>query len=66
MVVLSTNLAYGIAPAAGIVLALGWFLYVAARYDNHTGSCFMLAVLVVLVIAVLTALVGFLALPGRY
>ena len=58
--------AYAIAPVAAVGLALAWFLYLAARFDNHTGSCFMLAVLVVLVIAVLTALVVFLGLFGRY
>ena len=52
-----------VAPAAGVLLGLGWFLFLAARYDNHTGSCFMVAVLVVIVIAALTFLMALAALP---
>jgi len=58
--------AWALAPAVAVVLTLAWFLYLAARFDNHTGSCLMLAVLVVLVFAILTTLVGFLSLFGRY
>ena len=66
VVALSMILAYAMAPIAAAALAIAWFLYFAARFDNHTGSCLMLAVLVVLVIAILTTLVAFLGLFGRY
>ena len=51
--------------ALGVLVGLAWFLLLAARFDNHTGSCFMVAVLVVLVLATLAMLVGFLALFAR-
>jgi heme/copper-type cytochrome/quinol oxidase subunit 4 len=49
----------------GVAVGLAWFLFLAARFDNHTGSCFMVAVLVVLVLATLATLMGFLALFAR-
>lgn len=61
----SVLLAMRAAPAAGVLLGLGWFLLLAARFDNHTGSCFMIALLVVIVVATLAMLVGFLALFAR-
>jgi hypothetical protein len=54
-----------IVGALGVLVGLAWFLFLAARFDNHTGSCFMVAVLVVLVLATLAMLVGFLALFAR-
>ena len=50
-------------PLAGVLAGLGWFLFLAARYDNHTGSCFMVAVLVVIVIATMAFLLALAALP---
>jgi hypothetical protein len=50
---------------AGVAVGLAWFLFLAARFDNHTGSCFMIAVLVVVVLATLAMLMGFLALFAR-
>jgi heme/copper-type cytochrome/quinol oxidase subunit 4 len=51
-------------PAAGVVLGLGWFLFLAARYDNHTGSCLMVSILAVIVVVVLALLVALAALPS--
>ena len=65
-VVLTLAVAYAVAPVAAVVLAAAWFLYLAARFDNHTGSCLMLAVLALLVVAILAMLVGFLGRFGRY
>jgi hypothetical protein len=48
---------------AGVVVGIGWFLFLAARFDNHTGSCLMIAILVVLVLATLALLVALAALP---
>jgi hypothetical protein len=59
----STAGAFLLAPAAGVLLAIAWFLFLAARYDNHTGSCLMIAILVVIVVAVLAFLVALAALP---
>ena len=47
--------------ALGVVVGLAWFLFLAARFDNHTGSCFMVAVLVVVVLVLLTMLIGMMA-----
>ena len=54
-----------IVGALGVLVGLAWFLFLAARFDNHTGSCFMVALLVVLVLATLAMLVGFMALFAR-
>ncbi|HEX8621264.1 MAG TPA: hypothetical protein VF718_04775 [Allosphingosinicella sp.] len=47
-----------LAAVAGI-LALVW------KYDNWSGSCFMLAILVLIVVAVLLGLILLMALPRR-
>ena len=65
-VLLSMIIGYAIVPVAAVPLAIAGFLYLAARFDNHTGSCLMLAVLVVIAIAILAVLVGFLAVVGRH
>ncbi|HEY0012712.1 MAG TPA: hypothetical protein VGB79_07640 [Allosphingosinicella sp.] len=54
-----------IVGALAVLVGLAWFLFLAARFDNHTGSCFMVAVLVVVVLATLAMLVGFMALFAR-
>jgi len=56
----ATALLFG--PAA-ILLALAWLLVLAAWFDNHTGSCLMIALLFVVVLGVLAFLVGLAALP---
>ena len=61
----STAAAFAFAPAAGVLLGLAWFLVLAAAYDNHSGSCLMVATLVVIVLAILAALVAMTALPLR-
>lgn len=50
-----------ISVAAWLPAAL---LYAAARYDNHTGSCLMLTILMLIVLAVLTLLMVLLAMMG--
>ena len=49
-------------PAAFLV-ALAWLLVLAAWFDNHTGSCLMIAILFTIVVAILAFLVGYAALP---
>jgi len=49
--------------AAAVLLALVWLLVLAAWFDNHTGSCLMVALLFVIVVAVLAFLVALAALP---
>jgi hypothetical protein len=51
-----------VVPWAGLLAGLAWFLLLAARFDNRTGSCFTVAMLVVLVLATLAMLTGFPAL----
>jgi hypothetical protein len=66
----------GIAGAAGTAAAFFWIgpaglviagvvavLALVWRYDNWSGSCFMLSVLVLIVLAVLILLLVLLALP---
>jgi hypothetical protein len=57
--------AFALWPPAGVLVAVGWFQFLAARYDNHTGSCLMVAILIVIVLAILTFLVAMTALPYR-
>lgn len=61
----TTIVAFMVAPPAGALIAVGWFLFLAAYYDNHTGSCLMIAILVVIVLALLALLVAMTALPVR-
>jgi hypothetical protein len=51
-----------VVPWTGLLAGLAWFLLLAARFDNRTGSCFTVAMLVVLVLATLAMLTGFPAL----
>ena len=44
-----------------LLVAIAWALWLVARYDNWTGSCLMLAILLLLVIAILSLLVVLLA-----
>lgn len=49
--------------AGGIVLTVvAWALWLVWRFDNWTGSCFILAILLLLVIIILLMLVVLLAL----
>ena len=48
-------------PAAAVI-ALAMLLWLAWRYDNHTGSLFMAAVLFTLVVLVLVGLLALIAL----
>ena len=45
--------------AVAVMLALVW------KYDNWSGSCFMLAILVLIVVAILLGLILLMALPRR-
>jgi hypothetical protein len=65
LAVVSVVAASLIMGALGVLVGLAWFLFLAARFDNHTGSCFMVAVLFVVVLATLAMLVGFTALFAR-
>lgn len=47
----------------GILLPAA-LLYVVARYDNHSGSCLMITILGLIVLAVLTLLMVLLAMMG--
>ncbi|HEX8061842.1 MAG TPA: hypothetical protein VF535_01360 [Allosphingosinicella sp.] len=50
--------------AAGLVLvAVAGILALVWKFDNWSGSCFMLAILVVIVVAVLLLLIVLMALP---
>jgi hypothetical protein len=61
---LGTILAYLALGAPGAVLcAVGAALWLVWRFDNWTGSCLILATLLLLVLAILTLLVGLAALP---
>ena len=60
---LSIGAAALLSGAAAVLLGLAWLLVLAAWFDNHTGSCLMIAILFVIVVAVLTFLVGLAALP---
>ena len=60
---LTTGATALLAGPAAFLLALLWLLVLAARFDNHTGSCLMIAVLFVLAVAVLAFLVALAALP---
>jgi predicted PurR-regulated permease PerM len=47
------------------LLLLSGLLYGVARYDNHTGSCLTVTILVLIVIAVLLLLMVLLVMLGR-
>jgi hypothetical protein len=59
----STGAAGLLSGAAAVLLALVWLLVLAAWCDNHTGSCLMVALLFVIVVATLAFLVALAALP---
>ena len=46
-----------------ILAAIAAALWLIWRFDNWTGSCLMIAVLLLLVLGVLTLLLGLMALP---
>ncbi|PAX07293.1 hypothetical protein [Sphingomonas lenta] len=46
------------------LLAIAWLLWSVSRIDNHTGSCLMATVLVLIVLAVLALLATGVALPA--
>jgi len=52
-----------IGPPATLFVVVVAVLWLVWRFDNWTGSCLMLAVLLLLVIGILTFLVGMVALP---
>jgi hypothetical protein len=61
---LGATLAYLlIAPPVAIAVIIAGALWLVWRFDNWTGSCMMLAVMLLLVLAALTLLVGLAALP---
>jgi hypothetical protein len=60
---LSTTATAVLLGPGAILLALVWLLVLAAWFDNHTGSCLMVALLFVIVVATLAFLVGLAALP---
>ena len=65
LVVASVATAYSLisgSVAPLILLLPAWLLWLAWRFDNHTGSLLMLAMLVVLALGALTMLVALLAL----
>ncbi|MFN3944547.1 MAG: hypothetical protein ACK4K7_06435 [Allosphingosinicella sp.] len=49
------------APAAGLAVAVAWLLWLVRRYDNWTGSCLMVTMLVLLVVAMLALLLVLIA-----
>lgn len=51
-------------PVSLAILLPAALLYVAARFDNHSGSCLMITILVLIVLAVLTLLMALLAMMG--
>lgn len=51
--------------ALGMLLP-GWLLFLAWRFDNHTGSLLLLATLFVTVIAILVLLIGLMALAAAH
>ena len=60
---LSTTAVAVLFGAAAVLVAFAWLLVLAAWFDNHTGSCLMIAILFTIVVAVLIFLVGLAALP---
>jgi hypothetical protein len=57
-------LAFLLLGSGGLVLsAVAGILALIWKYDNWSGSCFMLAVLVVIVVAILVLLLLLMALP---
>lgn len=52
-----------IGPPAMVFVVIVAALWLVWRFDNWTGSCLMLAVLLLLVMGILTFLVGMVALP---
>lgn len=61
---LSTTASAVLFGPAAFLVALLWLLIFAAWFDNHTGSCLMIAILFAIVVATLAFLVGLAALPG--
>jgi hypothetical protein len=61
---LGATLAYLlIAPSVAILIVIAGVLWLVWRFDNWTGSCMILAVLLLLVLAALGLLVVLAALP---
>jgi hypothetical protein len=60
---LSLGAAAALSGPAAILLAFVWLLVLAAWFDNHTGSCLMIALLFTIAVAALAFLVGLAALP---
>lgn len=55
-----------IGPATLVVAAVAALLYGVAKIDNHTGSCLMVTLLALIVVAIMAGLMALLAMVGMH
>ncbi|RHW16976.1 hypothetical protein D1610_12625 [Sphingomonas gilva] len=50
---------WAIHPGAGVAVAVGSMIWLAIRYDNHTGSLLLLTLVLLVVLLIILALLMF-------